>query len=102
MPKLLTELEIKSRLVGLRGWKREGDFITRTFEFGSFMQGIRFINRIAKIAEQKQHHPDILVRYTTINLSIQTHDAGGLTKKDFDLASAIERLLPRRKKKIGA
>lgn len=92
MPKLLPESEIKSRLKALKGWKGEGDFITKTFEFGNFMDGIQFIDRIAKVAEEEQHHPDIHVKYTTIKLSIQTHSAGGVTKRDFDLAASIERI----------
>jgi 4a-hydroxytetrahydrobiopterin dehydratase len=93
MPRLLPESEIKSRLKGLKGWKHEGDFITKTFEFDGFIDGIAFIDRLAEVAEERQHHPDIHVRYTTIKLSIQTHSAGGVTKKDFDLASAVEKTL---------
>ena len=65
--------------------------MTKTLEFGSFMSGISFINQIARVAERLQHHPDISVRYTTIKLLIQTHSVGGITAKDFQLASAIEK-----------
>lgn len=97
MARLLSDQEIRSRLTVLTGWKREGDFLTKTFEFESFMGGISFISRIARVAEGLQHHPDISVRYTTIKLQIQTHSAGGITSKDFQLASAIERSSRKRK-----
>ena len=93
MPKLLEESEIKSRLRGLKGWRHEGDFITKTFVFDRFMAGISFIDRLALVAEEQQHHPDIRVRYTSIKLSIQTHSVGGITNWDFDLASAIEKVV---------
>ena len=92
MPKLLSETDIKSRLTSLKGWKREKSFITKTFEFDSFMSGIRFVDKLAEIAEEKEHHPDIHLRYTKIKLSIQTHSAGGVTGKDFDLAAAIDQI----------
>jgi len=87
---LLSDADIKSKLRELKGWKRERGFITKTFEFDSFMDGIRFIDRIARVAEELQHHPDLHMRYTTIKLSVQTHSAGGITEKDFDLAGAID------------
>lgn len=93
MPKLLLDSEIESGLNGLKGWRHKKDFITKTFEFDNFMEGIAFIDRIALVAEEQQHHPDIQVRYTSIKLSIQTHSEGGITKWDFDLASAIEKAL---------
>jgi 4a-hydroxytetrahydrobiopterin dehydratase len=91
MPRLLTDREISTRLKGLKGWKHEGKFITKTFEFREFMDGIKFINRLAKVAEEQEHHPDIHVRYTTVTLSVQTHSEGGVTEWDLDLAEAIEK-----------
>jgi 4a-hydroxytetrahydrobiopterin dehydratase len=91
MPRLLTDREISTRLKGLKGWKHEGKFITKTFEFGEFMDGIKFINRLATVAEEQEHHPDIHVRYTTVTLSVQTHSEGGVTEWDLDLAEAIEK-----------
>ena len=91
MPKLLTDDEISARLKGLRGWKHEGKFITKAFEFEEFMDGIKFINHVAKVAEEQEHHPDIHVRYTTVTLSVQTHSEGGVTEWDLDLAEAIEK-----------
>jgi 4a-hydroxytetrahydrobiopterin dehydratase len=97
VPALLKESAIRSRLKGLKGWKHQGNFLVRTFEFKHFMDGISFINAVAKLAEEQEHHPDINVRYTTITLSIQTHSKGGVTEWDFELAEAIEARLGRKK-----
>lgn len=91
MPKLLTDSEIASRLKPLTGWKHEGKFIAKVFEFERFMDGIAFLNKVAEIAEKEEHHPDIHVRYTTITLSLQTHSEGGVTEWDVELAEAIEK-----------
>ena len=90
MPKLLSSVEISSRLKGLKGWRREGKFIARTFEFDHFMDAIAFVNEVAEVAERQEHHPDINIRYTTVKLSIQTHSEGGVTSWDFELAKAID------------
>lgn len=90
MPALLSDGEVRRRLRELDGWKLRGSFLVKTFEFGSFIQGIRFLNRVAKVAEEQEHHPDIRVRYTQVELAIQTHDEGGLTVLDFELARAID------------
>lgn len=92
MPRLLTDREIAECLRGLRGWKRRGKFLEKSFEFDDFMDGIGFVNRVADLAEKEEHHPDIHVRYTTVTFSIQTHSEGGVTEWDVGLAGAIERL----------
>ncbi len=93
MPKRLTDGEISKRLKSLKGWSHKGRFITKTFEFDEFMEGIAFIRRVARVAEAQEHHPDIHVRYTSITLSVQTHSEGGVTEWDFDLAKTIEKML---------
>ena len=90
MPALLSDAEIASRIGPLGGWKHEGAFITKTFEFKEFMDGINFVGAIAKIAEEEEHHPDISIRYTTVKLSLQTHSEGGVTEWDVGLAERIE------------
>jgi len=92
MPKVLTRAEARKRLDGLDGWNLDGDFLTKSFEFAEFMGGIRFIEKVAKVAEKQEHHPDIQVRYTSVTLSLQTHSEGGVTDWDFDLARAIDRI----------
>ncbi len=86
----LTDAEIAQRLKDLPQWRREGDAIRRTFTFGKFADGIRFVDRVAVAADAMDHHPDIDIRYTTITLTLSTHSAGGLTAKDFDLAAKID------------
>ena len=98
----LSDAQVEARLKTLDGWEREEDFITKTFEFRTFMAGIRFVNDVAAIAERLEHHPDIHIRWTTITLKIQTHDEGGITAWDFKLAAGIEKFLhqrPSQKKK---
>jgi 4a-hydroxytetrahydrobiopterin dehydratase len=92
LPRLLTSREVDGKLRTLRGWKRSGRFITKTFEFDEFMDGISFLNKVARIAEAHEHHPDIKIRYTSIKLSIQTHSEGGVTSWDVGLARAIDRI----------
>jgi len=93
MPTLMNSAEIDRRLKDLHGWKREGKFIEKAFEFEKFMDGIDFVGKVARVAEKEEHHPDIHIRYTTITLSIQTHSEGGVTGWDLDLAKAIEKML---------
>src|SRR5689334_2427087 len=98
----LSDSQVEVRLKTLDGWEREDDFITKNFEFKTFMAGVRFVNDVAAIAERLEHHPDIHIRWTTITLKIQTHDEGGITALDFKLASEIEKFLhqkPSQKKK---
>lgn len=82
---------IESRLQELEGWKRNGDAIERSLQFDTFLDAISFINRIADAAEEADHHPEIFNVYDTVELTLTTHDAGGLTQKDFDLAMVINR-----------
>lgn len=91
MPRLLDDDEVDARLKKLPGWKRDGRFITKTYEFEQFVDGIAFIGTVARVAEKQEHHPDIHLRYTEVTLSLQTHSSGGVTGWDFSLARAIER-----------
>lgn len=86
----LDDSEIESRLKRLDSWNREGDAIKRHLEFDGFMDAIAFINRIAELANTADHHPEIFNVYNNVDLTLTTHDAGGLTKKDFDLALQID------------
>ncbi len=95
MPRLLTETEISSRLKKLRGWRHRGRFITKTFRFETFADAMRFVNRVAEVAEAQEHHPDIRLRYNVVRLSIQTHSEGGITSWDLGLARAVDRATSR-------
>jgi len=86
----LSDLEIQRALGGLAGWTRRGDTLTKTFSFDRFPDGIAFVDRVAKIAEDMNHHPDIDIRYTKVAMTLSTHDAGGITQSDLDLAGRIE------------
>lgn len=92
----LSESDIKGRLKGLRGWRYRNNFLMKAFEFKTFMAGIRFVNDIAAIAERLEHHPDIHIRWTTIKLSVQSHDEGGVTFRDVRLVTEIEKFLHRK------
>ena len=88
----LDQEAITRQLLQLTGWRQRGIRISRTFIFDDFIQGIRFLNRVARLAEGMTHHPDISIRYNRVRLSLTTHDEGGLTVKDFKLARKIDRL----------
>lgn len=87
---VLSDIEIQRALGQLPGWSRRTNVISKTFTLPTFPAGIAFIRRIADAAEAAQHHPDIDIRYTKITIALSTHDSGGLTQKDIDLAKAIE------------
>ena len=89
----LTDDEIRRALESLSGWERQGDEIARTVRFPEFMDGIRFIGRLAEMAEAADHHPDIDIRYRNVRFALTTHDQGGLTEKDVQLASEINQAL---------
>jgi 4a-hydroxytetrahydrobiopterin dehydratase len=90
MPARLSDLEIQRALGSLPGWSRRGDVLTKTFAFTAFMDGIDFVVGIAKLADAANHPPDIDIRYTKVVVTLSTHDAGGITQNDLDLAKAIE------------
>lgn len=91
MPKL-EENQIAAALALLPQWTRQGDAITRTFQFKDFPAAVKFVNAVAAAAEQAWHHPDIDIRWNKVALTLTTHDAGGLTRKDFDLARQFDQL----------
>jgi 4a-hydroxytetrahydrobiopterin dehydratase len=86
----LTGETVEARLSELAEWSGLGEAIQRTYLFSDFVQAMAFVNRIAEHAEAVQHHPDILVRYNKVTLTLSTHDAGGITDKDFDFATAAD------------
>ncbi len=90
--KLLSEADIAKRLPEVSHWRREGNAIIRTWTFDDFLPALAFINRVGELAEMVNHHPDIYNSWATVRLSLTTHDAGGLTDRDFDLAKRIDSL----------
>jgi 4a-hydroxytetrahydrobiopterin dehydratase len=89
----LSSAEIDSRLTELPGWRVEAGELVRTFQFKDFRAAMGFVNKVADLAEEAGHHPDIDIRYNRVRLGLVTHDAGGLTAKDFGLAGGADKLV---------
>ena len=86
----LSDAEVRTRLAGLPGWTFEGDRLRKRYELESFAAAIAFVNRVAALAEAADHHPDILVEYRHVTLTLTTHDSGGVTGRDLALAGRID------------
>ncbi|MGB7712934.1 MAG: 4a-hydroxytetrahydrobiopterin dehydratase [Microcoleus sp.] len=91
--KPLSEQEISQHLQGLPNWTREGKTIKYTHDFKNFVQAVSFVNCLISPSETAGHHPDIFIAYNRVTISLTTHDAGGVTKQDFDLAETISKLV---------
>jgi len=89
--KKLTPKQIKPALAKIPEWKRKGSAIFRIYEFKEFLPAVQFVNRVAKLAEKAAHHPDIDIRWNKVRLALTTHDAHGLTTKDFELAEQLDK-----------
>lgn len=94
----MTESEIEAALKTSTEWAPLGDTIQRTYQFADFVTSMKFVRAVADLAEKDQHHPDILIRYNKVTLTLSTHDAGGVTVKDFELARKCDAML----RKAGA
>ena len=88
----LTPEQIKAALPAVKDWKKQSVSITRTYQFKDFVAAMEFVNKMAKVAEAANHHPDIDIRWNKVTLVLATHSEGGLTQKDFDLAKQIDAL----------
>ena len=93
MSDLLEDEDLSAGVKKCPEWESEKKAITRTFEFEEFMDGIDFVNSVADIAEEAQHHPDIRINYTKVTLKLTTHDAGGVTEADVELAQRVDNLV---------
>lgn len=87
---LLNTVAIQHSLQAIPDWKMEHPEITRTFEFPDFVTALNFVTRVGEKAEALGHHPDIDIRYNKVRLALTSHDAGGLTEKDFQLAASCD------------
>jgi 4a-hydroxytetrahydrobiopterin dehydratase len=83
----LEAVDIEQRMEAFPEWSVSGETLQRTLNFDDFVAAMAFVNRLANLAESHQHHPDIMIRYNKVTLTISTHEAGGLTEKDFTLAA---------------
>jgi 4a-hydroxytetrahydrobiopterin dehydratase len=92
MPQPLPEEAIVRKLAALPGWVREDEEIVRTFDRGNFNGSIAFVNAIAAAANDADHHPDIAISWNSVTVRLSSHDAKGLTDRDFALAQTIDGL----------
>ena len=84
---------INEKLSTVKNWGLEGGFIVKDFSFSNFKEAMDFVNKVAELSEEQNHHPDIVISYNKVRLSLTTHSEKGLTSKDFDLAREIDKLL---------
>jgi len=87
--------QIKLNLQAVPNWSKRAQTILRTFKFKGFLKGIEFVNRIAAKAQKMNHHPDIDIRFDQVTLTLTTHDEGGITEKDFLLATQCDGVFAR-------
>lgn len=90
--KKLNASETKRHLKELTGWTLDNNFIQKDFEFKDFLEAFGFLSRIAVLSEKLNHHPNWSGVYNKVQIKLQTHDAGGITAKDIELAKQIEKL----------
>ena len=86
----LSNSDIQQRLKRLSGWTLQGQEISKEYKFSDFVGAMAFVNHVADQAEKLDHHPDIVIRYNKVKLTLSTHSAGGLTDMDFTLAERID------------
>ncbi|MFF9867331.1 4a-hydroxytetrahydrobiopterin dehydratase [Streptomyces sp. NPDC013953] len=91
----LSQKEIEDRLRELPGWSHEGDRIARTYRLGTHFAAAALVVHVARIQDELDHHSDLTLGYNTVNLTVNTHSAGGaVTEKDFELAARVESVAP--------
>jgi 4a-hydroxytetrahydrobiopterin dehydratase len=96
----LGKSEVELRLAKLKNWKLRGRRIVRTVRFKTFLDAINFINRVAIIAERRNHHPDLRISYSRVTISLITHNVRGITDLDFQLAEEINKIIDDFKGKV--
>lgn len=87
---LLDDAALTAWLASRSGWSRSGALIHRTFRFPGFPEAVAFVNRVAELAEEMDHHPDLDIRYDQVRVGLATHSAGGITAMDTTLAERID------------
>lgn len=88
----LNATQISENMTHLHGWHVEDNILTKLFKFDSYQDGLDFATSVGKVADELNHHPDIHIGYQQVRISTTTHDTGGLTEFDFELANRIEKL----------
>ena len=89
---LLSKDDIEKGLTSLYAWKYDNKSIRKTYLFNAYINGIKFVNEIAKISEKNNHHPDIYIGWRKVTVTFTSHDLGGVTTKCVDLAISVENL----------
>jgi 4a-hydroxytetrahydrobiopterin dehydratase len=89
---LLTDEEINERLKELDGWRQRGEYIVKSFDRGDFVGSVKFVDSIVEPAEEMNHHPDIAISWSQVEVALSTHAEGGVTENDFELAKKVEAL----------
>jgi 4a-hydroxytetrahydrobiopterin dehydratase len=89
---VLNSTEVRQKLAQAPDWQLEGGEIVRHFVFSNFVAAMKFVNLVAEAAEKANHHPDIDIRWNKVRLALASHDAGGITQRDFSLATDIDTL----------
>ncbi|MDJ0715993.1 MAG: 4a-hydroxytetrahydrobiopterin dehydratase [Prochloraceae cyanobacterium] len=92
MAQLLNQGEIQDRIGQLSGWELKDKEIERIYKFKDFIEAINFVNKLVEPAESAGHHPDLAISYNQVTVSLTSHDAGGLTEKDFEMAKTISQI----------
>ncbi len=92
----LPDEEITEGLASLPGWDRTGDEIAKEYRLGNFRDSVAFVVRLSYEAEAANHHPDLDIRWNRVRVVLSTHSEGGITRKDLDLAAAVEALAANR------
>ncbi|SIR46734.1 4a-hydroxytetrahydrobiopterin dehydratase [Haladaptatus litoreus] len=88
MADLLSDDEVQTRMPS--GWEREGDEITRTYEFDDYLKGVAFASEVGEISEEEFHHPEIIIGYKEVEVRLTSHEEGGITTKDVDMAERFD------------
>ena len=92
---VLTDEEVDAALPDLNGWERSEGTLRRSIKFPAFLDGIEAVRRVAERAEEKDHHPDIDIRWRTVTFALVTHSAGGITQNDLAMAREINQIVDR-------
>lgn len=90
---MITLEDIKVRMAKLNDWALDGSSIVKDIMLPDFKAAIEFVNKVGEIAEKENHHPLIFIDYNHVRLSLTSHDAGGVSEKDFDMAEEIDKIL---------
>lgn len=90
---ILNETEVRQKLANYPDWVTSGQSLNSTYKFRDFVQAIEFVNRLVEPAEKAGHHPDLEISYNRVTIHLTTHDQGGITQKDFDLAEEISKII---------